>query len=237
MSNDYFQFKQFKIFQDRCSMKITTDAVLLGAWADVSGIQHALDVGAGSGILSLMIAQRSNAWIDAVEIDEPAARQACENISGSPWGDRISIHPDSFQHFVSAATGKYDLIISNPPYFKNSLKSPDFRKSKARHDVNLSYEELIIGVTALINSNGRFCVILPGAESENFTDLARIHHLFCYQVMQVKPKPDVSFNRVLLTFGPDSGFSAEKNELAIRDESGQYSSDYINITKDFYLAF
>jgi tRNA1Val (adenine37-N6)-methyltransferase len=237
MSNDYFRFKQFTVFQERCSMKVTTDGVLLGAWADIKGIHSALDVGTGSCLIALMIAQRSDTRIDAVEIDKPAFKQACENASLSPWKERIFIFHDSFQQFASRSQEKYDLVVSNPPYFIDSLKSPDIRKSKARHDVSLTFEELLHGVSSLIAEHGRFCIILPRPEQENFIELAHIYRLYCYRIMLVKTTPDAAFSRTLMAFGKNPGIPVKKSDFTIHLKNGRYTPEYVVLTREFYLTF
>jgi tRNA1Val (adenine37-N6)-methyltransferase len=237
MSENYFQFRQFIIFQDKCSMKVTTDGVLLGAWADTQNINRALDVGTGSGLIALMIAQRSEALIDAVEIDPPACRQACENADRSPWKDRIRIYPLTFQQFVSISTEKYDLIISNPPFFRNALKSPDMRRSEARHELSLTHEELLKIAATLLTPRGRLCVILPYPEKDNFPELASIYGLHMQRVTAVKTTPHVSFSRILMSFGSLPASRTERTELVIHQADGTYSKEYIEITRNFYLYF
>jgi tRNA1Val (adenine37-N6)-methyltransferase len=235
MPNDYFQFRQFIVFHDKCSMKVNTDGVLLGAWADADNISGALDVGTGSGLIALMIAQRSEAMIDAVEIDPPAYLQACENAGRSPWKNRIHVHPISFQDFASVSGGKYDLIVSNPPYFSNALKSEDKRRSNARHDISLTYEELLKGAASLLSPRGRFCVILPYPVLDDFAGLAFIYGLHCRRITAVKTKQGADFSRVLLSFGLVPSGTPDRTELTIREKEGFYSEDYRELTKDFYL--
>jgi tRNA1Val (adenine37-N6)-methyltransferase len=235
MSNNYFQFKQFTVFHDRCSMKVSTDGVLLGAWAEVDHIDLALDIGTGSGLIALMIAQRSGALIDAVEIDPPAYQQACENVDRSPWKGRIHVYSGSFQLFVAVPPKKYDLIISNPPYFRDALKSPDKGRSKARHDISLTHEELLKGASLLLAPQGKFCVILPYSELENFAELASIYRLYCHRFTAAKANPGAVYSRVLMAFGPVPAGKPVRTELTIRKADGLYSEDYRGLTKDFYL--
>ncbi len=218
-------------------MKVNTDGVLLGAWADTDNIRSALDVGTGSGLIALMIAQRSDAIIDAVEIDQSSGLQAVENIDRSPWKNRIMIHQDSFQHFAVVCGKKYDLIISNPPYFRDALKPGDKARSKARHDVDLGFEELLQHSSSLLAPHGKVCVILPYAEKENFIDLAHLNQLYCQRITSVMSAPGASFSRVMMTFGQGIAEQIMKSELVIRQENGQYSPEYIDRTRDFYLAF
>jgi tRNA1Val (adenine37-N6)-methyltransferase len=235
MSNDYFQFRQFTVFHDKCSMKVNTDGVLLGAWADADNISRVLDVGTGSGLIALMIAQRSEAVIDAVEIDPPAALQACENAGHSPWKKRIHVHTGSFQDFTILFGKKYDLIVSNPPFFRNALKPGDKRRSKARHDLSLTYEELLKGVASLLAPQGKFCVIMPYQEKDGFAELASIYRLYCHRFTVVKTTPGAVFSRVLMSFGPVLSGAPFRTELTIRKADGSYSEDYGELTKNFYL--
>ena len=218
-------------------MKVNTDSVMLGAWADVKAVSTALDVGTGSGLIALMIAQRSEAIIDAVEIDQSSGLQAVENINNSPWKNRIRIHHDSFQHYAVVCGKKYDLIISNPPYFRNALRPGDKGRSKARHDVDLGFEELLQHSSSLLAPHGTFCVILPYAGKENFIDLAHLNHLYCQRITSVMPAPGTPFSRVMMTFSHSTAEQIMKSELVIRQENGQYTPDYIELTRDFYLAF
>jgi tRNA1Val (adenine37-N6)-methyltransferase len=235
MSNDYFKFRQFIVFHDKCSMKVNTDGVLLGAWADADNIRLALDIGTGSGLIALMIAQRSEAVIDAVEIDPPAALQACENAGRSSWKQRITVYPGRFQDFAAFSVKKYDLIVSNPPYFRNALKPADKRRSNARHDLSLTYEELLKGVASLLTPQGRLCVILPYLMLDDFAGMAFIYGLHCRRITAVKTKHGADFSRILLSFGPVPAGKPDRTELTIYKAEGSYSEDYRELTKDFYL--
>ena len=154
MSNNYFSFRQFTIHQDQCAMKVGTDGVLLGAWVNVENAQRILDVGTGTGLIALMCAQRSESVIDAVEVDRAASEQAAVNCSASPWKDRITVVHDSFQHFAESTAYRYDLIVSNPPFFKNSLKPKGLARSLARHDDRLSYESLLYYTVKILEPGG-----------------------------------------------------------------------------------
>jgi len=217
-------------------MKVNTDGVLLGAWAETAHVARAMDAGTGSGLIALMIAQRSEAVIDAVEIDPPAALQARENAARSPWKNRLCIHCDSFQHFASVSQIKYDLIVSNPPYFRNALKPEDKRRSAARHEHSLTHEELLKGAASIITPQGMFCVILPYAEKENFAEMAEIYRLYCCRIKSVKTTPGAGFSRVLMSFGTSRKGMPDKTELVIHQENGSYSREYVEMTKDFYLT-
>jgi tRNA1Val (adenine37-N6)-methyltransferase len=235
LSNTYFHFKQFTVRHDKCAMKVTTDAVLLGAWANTMAIDRVLDAGTGSGILALMVAQRTEALTDAVEIDQEAYQQACDNVKQSPWKERITVYHDSFQHFATASEASYDLIVTNPPYFKNALQSPDIRKTRARHTSGWSFEELLKGSSSLLKDNGRLALILPAAEEENFTGLAHIYRLYCHRICKVSTTPGTPVSRVLMEFSKVMTWHPEANRIVIYKAKGLYSDDYINLTRDFYL--
>jgi tRNA1Val (adenine37-N6)-methyltransferase len=197
MSNTYFQFKQFIIHQDRCAMKVCTDACLFGAWvADSawslkSGAGSVLDIGAGTGLLSLMLAQKTGALIDAVELDEDAAEQAAENFETTPWKDRLQvIRADARTVHLGR---KYDLIISNPPFFENDLKSVDTRRNLALHSEALSLEELLGVIKKHLADDGQFAVLLPYHRKEIFTGLAIDAGYFLAEESIGKTNPQPSF--------------------------------------------
>lgn len=237
MPNNYFRFKQFTVFHDRCAMKVTTDSVILGSWADVEGVSYALDIGTGTGILALMIAQRSDAIIDAVETDVNACLQASENVSNSPWGKRIKIIHDTIQHYASLTEKAYDLIISNPPYFQHALKSSDKLRSAARHNTSLSHEELLLSANKLLSQHGRFSVIIPVTENENFIELAYIYQLHPSRITLIRPFPDAAFSRALMEFSFTPAKAVFQDELVIHKKNSKYSEEYISLTRDFYLNF
>ena len=163
MANPYFQFKQFTVWHDKCAMKVGTDGVLLGAWTSVENTRSILDVGCGTGLISLMLAQRCQAIIDALDIDPAACMQARENADRSPFGQRLQVIHRPFADCVTEFAGirQYDCIVSNPPYFINSLKCPDKQRNQARHTDTLSLDELISGSKQLLSPGGRLCLILP----------------------------------------------------------------------------
>jgi tRNA1Val (adenine37-N6)-methyltransferase len=234
MSEPYFKFKQFTVFHDRCGMKVSTDGVLLGAWVNVEGARSILDAGTGTGLLALMVAQRCTAMIDAVEIDENACGQARENVAICPWKDRIMIHHDSFQHFARKTENRYDLIVSNPPWYRNSLKPPALSRSVARHDQRLGFEALLHGGDKLLSAPGRLGLILPATEIERFTELAYFHNLHLLRQTLVHPAADKDHSRCLAEFGRFRPSSVEMNELVIR-QGKEYSDGYIELTKEYYL--
>jgi tRNA1Val (adenine37-N6)-methyltransferase len=235
MANSYFQFKQFIVHQDRCAMKVGTDGVLLGAWTTIGEAQHILDIGTGTGLIALMLAQRSGAKIDAIEIDEAAARQASENVQLSPWNDRIRIIHTSLQEYT-VFEKHYDLIVTNPPYFYNSLPATDFRRTIARHTHYLDFEMLIQAVKNLLTPDGRLAIILPTENFSSFASGAYKSGLFTIRETHVKPSPGKPVKRILAEF---SFYDAAKefSEFII-EEFGRhgYSEEYHLLTKDFYLS-
>lgn len=237
MANTYFQFKQFKINQEGSAMKVGTDGVLLGAWADVNGAKSFLDIGTGTGLIALMLAQRttSDANIEAVEIDSLSYQQAVNNIQDCPWSDRIEAHHASFQDFASKSTTKYDVIVSNPPYFINSLKASSEARSAARHTDGLPFENLIEGAKTLLNPHGRFSVILPVAEGDYFIRLARITGFSLSKRIEVLPNPGKPAKRLLIEFLLNTIKTIEGQVCVENGERHVYSPEYIELCKDFYL--
>ncbi len=236
MANDYFQFKKFTIQQDKTAMKVGTDGVLLGAWCSVDNRKSLLDVGCGTGLISLMLAQRNDdAHIQAIEIDEDAAQQAYENVASTEWRNRIEIHHISFQDFVASESDKYDLIVSNPPFFTDSLKNKSTKKTLARHDETLSFSDLLTGVSAILHDDGLFCVVLPIDQKEVFTLLAKINGLYLNRILYVKPTPAKDVKRVLMEFSFYNVIHQEEEMILEEFGRHQYSDKYIELTKDFYL--
>lgn len=232
-----FKFKKFSLSDDSSAMKIGTDAVLLGAWTDVSKANKILDVGSGSGIIAMMLAQRTNAKIYGVEVDENSFLQAQENIKNSNFQNRIKFYYQSFQDFYKTINSKFDLIVSNPPYFSNSLKTLNQSRTIARHNDLLSYEEIIVGVKKILKQDGKFFLILPAAESKIFIDRALIESLYCSKMLLVKDKKDKPIKRILMKFELLRHSQTMKDELIIRNNDGSYTQEYKNLTSDFYLQF
>jgi len=235
MPNPYFRFKQFVVYQDRCAMKVGTDGVLLGAWADVSSAHSILDIGTGTGLIALMVAQRSEAKITALEIDVEASQQAQENVDRSPWNNRIEVMNQSLQEFALCSR-KYDRIISNPPYFNQSLKSPKEGRTMARHTDLLSYEDLLRGVVSLLDEHGVFSVILPYQEKETFIALSERYGLHPLRIMKVLPTPTSTPKRFMAEFSFVST-SCVESEMVIESEGRhQYSEAYKQLTEEFYIS-
>jgi len=237
MQNSSFRFKQFTVFQDKCAMKVGTDGILLGSWANISDNSQILDIGTGTGLLALMLAQRSqssNTFIEAVEIDDEAYKQAKENIQNSPWRDRIDIYHARIQDFAIACSKQYDLIISNPPFFENASKSSQKSRNLARHSDSLSQIDILQLTEQLLKPNGRLAVIYPTDLANNFLDKAKDFNLFCDRQVFVKPTPQSDVKRILLELSPTE-YPSQKTMLTIEEKKHIYTQDYIALVKDFYL--
>lgn len=231
-----FRFKHFGLSDENATMKTGTDAVLLGSWADIEGCNTMLEVGTGSGIIALMLAQRSKAVIDAIEVDEPSVLLARYNIQQSPWPDRIKVHHGSFQQFAAATGNRYDAVISNPPFFSHALRAPDPARRRARHDDELPATDLIGNAAGILAPGGKIHLVVPFRDLKKWETEASFRQLFCIRITQVIPKEGKPPFRALVTF---SGKPAPlvKDSLVIHNSDGSYSDEYKNLTKDFYLAF
>jgi tRNA1Val (adenine37-N6)-methyltransferase len=235
MANDYFQFKQFNIQQDKCAMKVGTDGVLLGAWVATGSCRAILDVGTGTGLIALMLAQRSLAGIDAIDIDEAAAGQATENIASSAFANRIQVFHAPFEEYASKAHRRYDLIVSNPPYFARSLKSPDTKKNLARHTDTLSLSSLLSGGKSLLAPDGRIALILPCQRESELMETAQENKLAVVRKTAVKPLPDAPPKRLLIELSANVSAPCLTDTLIIEESRHQYTAGYRELTKDFYL--
>lgn len=238
MPNTWFRFKQFTIEQQHAAMKVGTDGVLLGAWASLPGPgSRVLDVGTGTGLIALMLAQRTKeVRLDALEIDPSSARQAKENFQSSPWKERLTCLPSSFQEYSSRSKILYDLIICNPPFFSASYLTPSKEKNLARHDDSLSLGDLFKGSLALLKKKGLISLILPLQKEAQALDLSKEHQMYCNRRTRVIPAPGKPMHRVLLEFSFVPGKCSE-DELTI--ETGKrhsYSDEYLKLTDDFYLG-
>jgi tRNA1Val (adenine37-N6)-methyltransferase len=235
MPNTYFKFKQFTIHQEKCAMKVGTDGVLLGAWAGCENANQVLDIGTGTGLIALMIAQRSQATIDAIEIDENACLQAQENFQRSPWSRRITLLHKSFQEYAEETNKKYDLIVSNPPYFQNSLHAADEQRTKARHNRELELSDILEGTSKLLTNDGKLSIILPYIEGVMFIANASDKGLYCVRQTNVLPTPKASVKRLLLEFQKQKKTLVDQDLVIELDKRHEYSEKYIELTKDFYL--
>ena len=231
-----FKFKEFTINQDRCAMKVGTDAVLLGAWTPTDHHPVSiLDIGSGTGIIALMLAQRSHAeTIDALEIDDDAYEQCVENFEQSSWNDRLFCYHASLLEFTEEIEEKYELIVSNPPFYSTDYKSENTQRDLARFSDALPFKHLLESVSKLLSNEGIFSVIIPFIEEEKFMVLASKVHLFPYKILHVKGNPASEFKRSLIAFSFNKK-GIETEELIIETSRHQYTEDYIKLNKDFYL--
>jgi tRNA1Val (adenine37-N6)-methyltransferase len=234
--NKPFKFKEFSVNQDRCAMKIGTDGVLLGAWTSVKYNPFSLlDIGSGTGVLALMMAQRSHAeTIEAIEIDADAYEQCSGNFENSPWGDRLFCYHASLLEFVEEIEDEYDHIICNPPFYSEDYKTCNEARDLARFNNAMPFEHLIYAVANLLSEGGTFSVVIPFKKEANFIALASKAELFPNRILHVKGNPDAEIKRSLLEFSFKER-SIESSELIIETARHQYTEDYINLTKDFYL--
>lgn len=234
-SGTHFHFKHFSVRHDRCSMKVGTDGVLLGAWAQVEGAQHVLDIGTGTGVIALMVAQRTTpaTQIEGIELDTDAAAQAKENVLASPWASQLTIYATSLQRFQTDK--KYDLVLSNPPYFLNSQEPPDEKRLQTRHAVTLTFTELLSHVSMLLTDEGTFNVILPNTEGLHFMHLAAIHGLHLKRQWSFRTRVTKPIERWLMAFSKQFTATPEKGEILLYDQGTQWSETYRQLTRDFYL--
>ncbi|MFL5763192.1 MAG: tRNA1(Val) (adenine(37)-N6)-methyltransferase [Bacteroidia bacterium] len=237
MSNHTFAFKQFSIIQDKCAMKVGTDAVLLGSWVNASHAKTILDIGTGTGVIALMLAQKSAARIDAIDIDGNAYTQAVENVNNCSWKDHIEVHHISLQQFAKESDHKYDIIVSNPPYFVDSSKASEESRTNARHTDQLPFKELLDGVLKLLSPAGKFYVILPTKESELFRDEAEKHKFFLTKQTRIITRTDKPEKRVLMRYEFIQRAFSENSITIEKDERHSYTDEYKDMTKDYYLNF
>lgn len=233
-----FNFKQFKIIQDKCAMKVGTDGVLLGAWASTGHDPFAiLDIGAGTGLVALMLAQRSEAEIiEALEIDADAHEECVENFENSSWNDRLFCFHSSLDDFMEELEEEeYDLIVSNPPYHMEDYFSGDDKRDAARFTASLPFEDLCEAASVLLSEEGIFCTIVPFSAEQHFIQLAAQNDLFPVKITRVKGTPASETKRSLLAFSRNSIENIPADELVIETARHQYTPEYIALTKDFYL--
>lgn len=233
MSNPYFSFKKFTVYHDLCAMKVGTDGVLLGAWANVADSRKVLDIGTGTGLLALMVAQRNEkANITAIDVDKQAVKQAKNNVFLSPWSNRIEVVQADATIFESPVL--YDTILSNPPYFVDSLKGPDEQRNMSRHSDALPAWKLIDKVAELLTLEGSFSMIIPFEQTDDFVDYAKLVGLHLSRHTRVSTRIGLPPKRSLLEF--KKTFSEVKmDELTIELSRHVYTEEYIHLTKDFYL--
>jgi tRNA1Val (adenine37-N6)-methyltransferase len=238
MPNTSFAFKQFTIKQDLCAMKVGTDAVLLGSWVQPNGSKSILDIGTGTGIIALMLAQKSDAKIEAIDIDEDSVTQAKQNVLDSKFASKIEVFQSSFQAFAKETDRKFNLIVTNPPYFEQSLKSSDEQRSFARHSDVLPFDELLDGVVKLLDPKGKFYVILPIIEAEKFRVIAEKKGLHLSKLLRVKSRTDKEIEkRHLMQFEFTPSEFSERTLSIEHQERHHYTDEYKELTKDYYPNF
>ncbi|WP_395045954.1 tRNA1(Val) (adenine(37)-N6)-methyltransferase [Flavobacterium sp.] len=232
-----FSFKQFSVQQDKTAMKVGTDGVSLGAWTPINHNPNSiLDIGAGTGIIALMLAQRTSAeQIDALEIDEDAYEQATDNFENSHWSDRLFCYHAGLDEFIEDPEEEYDLIVCNPPFYTEDYKTDNKQRDLARFSDAMPFEQLIEAADLLLSENGVFSVIIPYKEEEKFIALANEFELYPIKITRVKGTPTSETKRSLLAFSRNNQNNFLVDELIIETARHIYTEEYIALTKDFYL--
>jgi tRNA1Val (adenine37-N6)-methyltransferase len=236
MANSFFRFKQFTINQDKCAFKVGTDGVLLGACANVTGMKRILDIGTGTGLIALMLAQRCDAEIIAIEPDNDSFVQASQNVRLSKWSSRIRIENCTLQNFNPDNTS-FDLIVSNPPYFIDSLKNPDPAKSDTRHNDSLTHSDILTGARRLLAEEGLLQLIMPYDEGNIFIADAQKHGFYCNSILKIRPMPSSEIRRLILGFTRKRTKPTENFLTIEKGKRHEFTDEYIRLMKDFYLKF
>ncbi len=231
-----FTFKQFFVAHDRCAMKVGTDGVLLGAWAPVAGVRRVLDIGCGSGLIALMLAQRTDASVavDAVELDSDAAQQARENCTESPWADRLTVYQQDIRQFAEQSEKRYSLIVSNPPYFEAGSACASPQRAAARYTDTLDHQTLLSCAEQLVCEDGFFCVVLPADVGDRFLQMATARGWFLRYRTDIADNETRPPNRMLLALSPHAG-EQFRDSMVIRGPDQRYSEAHCSLTRDFYL--
>ena len=235
MANNYFNFKQFTINQEKAAFRVGTDGVLLGAYAHVRSAGRILDVGTGTGLIALMLAQRCDAEIVAIEPDHDSFLQSCENINSSRWSDRITVFESTMQDFNDIR--KFDLIVTNPPYFSDSIRNPDTRKAIARHNDTLTSDDILIHSSRLLTQQGQLQLIMPFSEGNIFIAEAVDYGFYCHDLLKIKPLPTSEIRRLIMAFGRERNRPAEKFLTIEHGKRHEFTEEYKKLTGEFYLHF
>ena len=226
-----FHFKQFSVNHSQSTMKVGSDAVLLGAWMPLpENCKTVLEIGSGCGVISLMLAQRTSANITGIDIDEKSVMEAQKNAENSPWKERVQFIQENVQDFAQHSTQKFEVIVTNPPFFENSLKSPETSKNISKHNDRLTFEELITAVDILLSENGRFGVILPPEQAEKLEKLMFISHLFATKKTTIYPTSQKNANRMLMMFEREYAV-CEEDKLTLRDNG--YTNEYYQLVNEY----
>lgn len=239
MGKAFFQFKQFLVKQGLSAMKVCNDSCILGAYADTDKVESILDIGTGTGLLALMLAQKSKAIIDAVEIEYNSFLQASENFENSPWKERLRLFHQSIQNYTSKNPQTYDLIVCNPPFYQNHLKSPETGKNLAMHSDELNRQDLWLAVQSLLNQNGKFYVMYPPYEAEEFKKLSQVNQWWHLRRLKVIHQPGKKNLRIIDVYvkSPASKEETTSNELYIKNEAGTYTKEFSILLSPYYLIF
>lgn len=234
MPNSWFRFKQFIIQQDKSAMKVCTDSCILGAWSvkRLNGAKKILDVGAGTGLLSLMLAQKSESHIDSIELDPESASQALENVTNSSWSARIHVLEGNVLHYPLASD--YDFIICNPPFFASDLRSPSDKKNKSKHDETFTLDDLIFVIEKHLKPTGKFSVLLPWHRSGHFEKLASDNGFYLLEKLTVRQTPPHQPFRSICLFGFQKPEMIVSKELNIKNEPGKYTNEFSDLMSDYY---
>ena len=236
MANSYFEFKKFKIDQDRSAFKVTTDACILGAYAYAVNPDSICDIGTGTGIIALMLAQRfADSRIDAVEIDESSANQAQENVQASPWSERITVINQRIQDF-SNLNNKYKLVVCNPPYYEDHLRSKDNLKNLTKHNYKISIKELANSVNVLLSDDGIFFTIMPSFSFDKLQEELERWNISLFEKLSIHSRMSKPLYRYIGGFCKKTD-ALKENTLIIQNENGEYSDNFKKLLKDYYLAF
>lgn len=235
MPNPYFQFKQFTIYQDRCAMKVCTDACILGAWFSekTPAYSSILDIGSGTGLLMLMLAQKHKGDIQGIELDLAAFKQLKENIGQSRWREDLKVFPGDVRHFNFPH--KFDFIITNPPFYEGDLEADTHAKNLARHSKELTLAELLTVIDENLSAEGSFGVLLPYQRVQHFEDLAKARHFHLRERLLVRQTPRHDLFRAVLHFSRNKENFVPETELSIQDERGAYTEDFVELMRDYYL--
>lgn len=235
MANPYFQFKKFTVWHEKCAMKVGTDGVLLGAWTNILNAHYVLDIGTGTGLIALMLAQRCGAVIDAIDIDKDACEQAKENVAASPFNKQIHVYHTPLAEYIPLEGRRYNLIVSNPPYFVNSLKCPDKKRQTARHTDTLPLSELLQKCRQLLTTDGRLALILPYEQKERLLELSQEAYFYLLRETDVCPTPKSQPKRVLVELAVQPVEHPQSNLLTIEQERHRYTEEFQAMVRDFYL--
>lgn len=235
MPNTYFKFKQFVVKQEKCAMKVGTDGVLLGAWAELPETGKVLDLGTGTGLIALMVAQRCRADVVAVDISVDACEQAAENVAESPWSNRIKVINQDIKTMDETFQNSFDCIVSNPPYFQENVKCPTPLRNTARHTDELNFKQLSSSASLLLKNGGTLSVVLPAGAASEFIAEASAQRLSLTRQTWIHTKPGAQPKRVLMTFVKGRSVSSEIVHMTIHEADHSFSEAYQSLTADFYL--